>query len=147
MVLLAEEEVRTAEVKGWRGLHLLHFGHSLCSRKCRVMLAEKGLEYTSRPVDLRAGENNGEWFMGINPRGLKRSTSSNHILVEFRRWGRGIYLHILRPGEPPPPPVDIFRLGKKSNHISTQGAAAPGTVYVYIQGATPSCRRPPRRVG
>ena len=70
MVLLAEEEVRTDEVKGWRGLHLLHFGHSLCSRKCRVMLAEKGLEYTSRPVDLRAGENNGEWFMGINPRGL-----------------------------------------------------------------------------
>ena len=63
-------EVTTEEVKGWRGVHLLHFKYLLCSRKVRVFLALKGIEWASHEVDLRRGKSQTPWFLGINPRGL-----------------------------------------------------------------------------
>lgn len=70
MVQLTEAEVTTREVRGWRGLHLLHWHTSSCSQKTRIALALKGVEWTGHLVDLTQGENTGAWFQGINPRGL-----------------------------------------------------------------------------
>jgi glutathione S-transferase len=67
---LNDDQVTTAEVKGWRGLHLLHFQASSCSQKVRILLAEKGLAWESHPVDLARKENIRPWFLGINPRGV-----------------------------------------------------------------------------
>ena len=38
-------------------LELYHLDHSTCSQKVRICLAEKGIEWTSCPVDLSGREN------------------------------------------------------------------------------------------
>ena len=70
MVMLKEEDVLTREVFDWEGIHVLHFAGSSCSQKTRIVLGLKGIEWTSHEVNLVAQENYGDWFMGINPRGL-----------------------------------------------------------------------------
>lgn len=70
MPILAPDEVATEEVKGWKGLHLFHASHSLCSRKVRLFLAEKELDWNSHLLNLPEGEQNTPWYLGINPRGL-----------------------------------------------------------------------------
>lgn len=49
---LHDDQVTTAEVNGWRGLHLLHFRASSCSQKVRILLADKNIARESHPVDL-----------------------------------------------------------------------------------------------
>jgi glutathione S-transferase len=70
MVQLVDSDIKTSEVLGWKGVHVLHFMGSSCSQKLRVFLNLKGIEWQSRPVDLPHYENMQPWFLGINPRGL-----------------------------------------------------------------------------
>ena len=70
MVQLVESDIRTREVLHWKGMHVLHFSLSSCSQKLRIFLNLKGVKWESHVVDLTAKENLGEWFLGINPRGL-----------------------------------------------------------------------------
>lgn len=68
MPVVPTDQVKTDEVKAWKGVHLLYFDGSLCVRKVQLVLALKGIEYTRAPVspmNLRS-----EWYLGINPRGL-----------------------------------------------------------------------------
>lgn len=67
---LDPSQVRTAEVKTWRGLHLLHFAGSSCSQKVRILLREKRLDWVSHPINLARDAHVTPWFLGINPRGL-----------------------------------------------------------------------------
>ena len=70
MVKLYEKDIKTKEVKGWKGAHLLHFASSSCSQKVRIVLNLKGIDYVSHPINLLKAENYSQWFLGINPRGL-----------------------------------------------------------------------------
>ncbi len=70
MVQLVDSDIKTREVLGWQGVHVLHFAGSSCSQKLRIFLNLKGIAWTSHPVDLPANENFRPWFLGINPRGL-----------------------------------------------------------------------------
>src|SRR5580692_2536705 len=70
MVQLADGDIRTREVLGWKGVHILHFSGSSCSQKLRVFLNLKGIPWHSHPIDLPSNENFRPWFLGINPRGL-----------------------------------------------------------------------------
>jgi glutathione S-transferase len=70
MVQLVDSDIRTREVLGWKGVHVLHFMGSSCSQKLRVYLNLKGIAWQSHPIDLPAYENMQPWFLGINPRGL-----------------------------------------------------------------------------
>jgi len=67
---LPDNQVRTAEVRNWKGVHLLHFQASSCSQKVRILLAEKRIPWTSHPINLTRFENTTPWFLGINPRGV-----------------------------------------------------------------------------
>lgn len=69
-MIVSDEAVTTEEVKRWRGLHLLHFQGSSCSQKVRVLLEEKGLAYTSHPINIARNEHVTAWYLGINPRGV-----------------------------------------------------------------------------
>ena len=69
-MILPDDQITTREVTGWRGLHLLHHQVSSCSQKVRVLLREKGLSWTSHPVDLARQEHVSAWYLGINPRGV-----------------------------------------------------------------------------
>ena len=70
MVQLADGDIRTREVLGWKGVHVLHFMGSSCSQKLRIFLNLKGIPWQSHPIDLPGNENFQPWFLGINPRGL-----------------------------------------------------------------------------
>jgi glutathione S-transferase len=51
-------------------LELYHATHSTCSQKVRLALAEKGLAWTSRHVNLRRFEHLEPAFLALNPAGL-----------------------------------------------------------------------------
>jgi len=72
MVQLVDSDIRTREVLGWQGVHVLHFMGSSCSQKLRIFLNLKKIPWQSHPIDLPANENIQPWFLGINPRGLVR---------------------------------------------------------------------------
>lgn len=72
-------------------IHLYHFWSSTCSRKVRICLAEKGVEWTSHHVDIvEKRENTEDWYVKLNPKGVvptivyndKIITESN-IIIEF----------------------------------------------------------------
>jgi len=46
---------------------LYHFGFSTCSQKVRLVLAQKGIEFTSREVNLMAGEQHDPEYVRLNP--------------------------------------------------------------------------------
>ena len=51
-------------------LALYHNDMSLCAQKARVCLAEKGLEWESRHLVLRAGEHQQDWYLKLNRRAV-----------------------------------------------------------------------------
>lgn len=51
-------------------LELYHYGDSLCSMKVRLCLIEKGVEYSSKFVDLMKFENLAEDYKKLNPNGV-----------------------------------------------------------------------------
>ena len=70
MVQLIDSDIRTREVRDWKGVHLFHFAGSSCSQKTRIFLNLKGVEWESHLVDISKNENFTDWYLGINPRGL-----------------------------------------------------------------------------
>ncbi len=51
-------------------LELYHNNISVCAQKARVVLAEKGLDWVDRHLDLIAGDHNDPGYLAINPKGL-----------------------------------------------------------------------------
>ena len=72
-------------------IHLYHFWSSTCSRKVRICLAEKGIEWSSHHVDIvEKRENTEEWYVDINPKGVVPTLVYNdqiiiesNIIIEF----------------------------------------------------------------
>ncbi len=60
----------SAEARSLKGLHLYRFSMSNCSQKARLCLEEKGLQWTSHPVDLLNSRHLTPEFVAINPKGL-----------------------------------------------------------------------------
>lgn len=58
------------EARGLAGLHLFHYGLSNCSQKVRIVLAEKGLPWTSHHLDLTRREHATDAYRRINPNGV-----------------------------------------------------------------------------
>ena len=51
-------------------LRLYHYWSSVCSQKVRMCLAEKGLEWESRHVDIFAFENYEPAYTKLNPKAV-----------------------------------------------------------------------------
>ena len=64
-------------------LELYHGSSSVCSSKVRIGLAEKGLDWVSRPVNLKAGEQNDPDYLKLNPNGVVPTlVTDDQIVVE-----------------------------------------------------------------
>ena len=48
-------------------IELYHFGFSTCSQKVRLVLAEKGIDFESREVNLMAGDQHDAEYVKLNP--------------------------------------------------------------------------------
>jgi len=70
MVQLLNSDIRSREVLQWRGLHVFHARVSSCSQKLRIFLNLKGIPWESHLIDLARNENLGDFYLGVNPRGL-----------------------------------------------------------------------------
>jgi glutathione S-transferase len=62
-------------------LALYHNDMSSCSQKVRVCLAEKGLEWESRHLSLRAGEHQQDWYVMLNRRAVVPTLVDGDIVV------------------------------------------------------------------
>lgn len=58
------------DIRELAGLHLWHAGLSNCSQRVRLVLEEKGLAWTSHPVDLLNFEHATPEYQAIHPKGL-----------------------------------------------------------------------------
>ena len=86
-------------------LELYHHPQSTCSQKVRICLAEKNVEWVSRPVDIAKRENLAPEYLAINPNG---------VVPAFVHEGRPIiesavmceYIDDIYPHEPKLTPAD-----------------------------------------
>jgi glutathione S-transferase len=62
-------------------LALYHNDMSSCAQKVRLVLAEKGLEWESRHLNLRAGEHQQDWYIKLNPRAVVPTLVDGDIVV------------------------------------------------------------------
>ena len=64
-------------------IELYHAHPSTCSQKVRLCLAEKGLDYTSRTVNLRANENLSPAYLALNPNGVVPTmVHDGHVIID-----------------------------------------------------------------
>lgn len=119
-------------------LELHHNGLSSCSQKVRLVLAEKRLDFTSRDVNLIAGEQHAPDYVKLNP---------NHVVPTLVHDGRVLiesslineYVDEVFP-DPPLAPADpaarhAMRLWVKQIDEKVHPAAA---VVTYAIGARPA---------
>jgi glutathione S-transferase len=62
-------------------LALYHNDMSSCAQKVRLLLAEKGLDWESRHLDLRSGEHQKDWYIKLNPRAVVPTLIDGDIVV------------------------------------------------------------------
>jgi glutathione S-transferase len=62
-------------------LALYHNDMSSCSQKVRICLAEKGLEWESRHLSLRAGEHQQDWYVRLNRRAVVPTLIDDDVVV------------------------------------------------------------------
>ena len=87
---------------------LYHGWSSSASRKTRFCLAEKGLVYESRPMDLLTFEHHQDWYKALNPSGIVPALLIDGVpLVESNLINE--YLDAAFP-EPPLRPADPLQL-------------------------------------
>jgi glutathione S-transferase len=69
------------DVTALEGLHLYHAGQSNCSMRVRMVLEEKGLDWTSHHIDLRKAENVTPEYFGIHPKGLVPTLVHDGVVI------------------------------------------------------------------
>lgn len=143
---LADHQVTTDEVRRWRGVHLLHFQGSSCSQKVRILLAEKGIAWTSHPVNLARHENTRPWFLGINPRGVVPVlVHDGAVHVESNDLLEYIDQHLPSPAPSYLPRTDDERDQlRRSLALEDELHGALRTVTMGILVPRAAARKPPR---
>ena len=64
-------------------IELYHNDMSVCAAKVRIALAEKGLQWKSFPLDLRAGDALKPEYLRLNPNGLAPTlVHDGHVIIE-----------------------------------------------------------------
>jgi len=116
MTTIPSEQIKTREILDWKGLHLLNFRTSSCSQKLRIYLNLKKISWTSHSVNLAAGKNYSEWFLGINPKGLiPVLVDDGHVEIESND-----ILMYLEKKFPQNPLVDEFEIENMNNHLKDE---------------------------
>ena len=135
-----DSQVTTAEVKEWKGLHLLHFPLSSCSQKVRILLREKQLEWESHPIDLMREAHVTPWFLGINPRGVVPVLVHDGVVhVESN--------DILQHLDALPSPADsYFPLDAAEREVARQSLAAEDALHMDLRAITMGFLAPSRLV-
>ncbi len=126
-------------------LALYHNDMSSCAQKVRLMLAEKGLEWESRHLDLRAGEHQKDWYVKLNPRAVVPTLIDGDIVVPESNVINE-YLDERFP-DPPQKPADPF--GRARMRLWTkqldEGVHDAGIAILSFGRGVPASVHYPRR--
>lgn len=121
-------------------IELYHGGPTGHSASVLIALAEKGLDFTSRPIDLAGGENHSEAFLELNPEGQvpvlladgSTLTGTFHILLYLDEASRAPSLG----GENPQARYAVHKWGKYvETHIAPNLAIARWALMGGDRGA------------
>src|SRR5512145_381282 len=108
--MIGDNQERTAM------LALYHNDMSLCAQKVRVCLAEKGLEWESRHLVLRAGEHQGAWYRKLNRRAVVPTLiDGEHVIPESN-----VILEYLDEAYPDPPLAPQHAYGRAMMRLWTK---------------------------
>jgi len=122
------------------GLHLFHYGLSHSSQKVRLVLAQKGLGWTSHHLDLTKREHAVPSYLEINPDGVVNQIEGGCIQATSwtlkEAWRPGVAgwedYPILKFSEAPPVEVSII---KNQNPSLGAGECTMGPTVAAIANA------------
>src|SRR6267142_913632 len=121
-------------------LVLYHYPMSLCSQKVRLCLAELGLSYVPRPVDIGFGVENFEpWYIRLNPAGVVPTLCDGERIVT--NSAQILRYLAMRTGEGLPSDA---RQRAAAEHWLTVADAIPQHCY-FVQGLRQSGRGTERK--
>lgn len=125
-------------------LELHHNGMSSCSQKVRLVLAEKGLAWTSREVNLVAGEQHSPEYVKLNPTHVVPTlVHDGHALIES-----SLINEYLEEVFPDPPLLPRTAAGRHRARLLVkqidEKVHPAGGVLTYAIGARPAALSQPR---
>jgi len=127
-------------------LELWHNGLSTCSQKVRLVLAEKGLEFTSHEVNLVAGEQHAPEYVKLNKNHVVPTIAHDgHVLIESSLINE--YLEEAFPDVAlaPTAPAKRHAMRLWIKELDTKAHPATGVVTFAI-GARPALQAQPNEV-
>lgn len=128
-------------------LTLFHNRFSASSQKVRLVLAEKGLAFESREIDLASGEQHGAAYRAINPRGVVPSLRHGAVvMVETAALLE--YLDDI-VAEPPLRPTDVIarqRMRAFIRRMDDLHHPANGLIHYAVAGRKQLQALPPERL-
>lgn len=114
-------------------LTLYHNDMSVCAQKVRLALAEKGLDYESKPINLRTGEQKRPDYLKLNPNGVVPTlVHDDTVVIESTIINE--YLEDVFPERPlrPSEPAAVARMRYWTKQIDSAIFAATGTMSMSI---------------
>jgi len=128
-------------------LELYHHGTSVCAAKPRILLAEKGLTWTSHYIDILKGEQFAPEYLKLNPKGVVPTLVHNgHVLRESTLIGE--YLDEVFPDPPMKPdnPLDRHAMRSWTKRIDEEVFPATSIITFAISHRHPVLANPPEVV-
>jgi len=114
-------------------LTLYHNDMSVCAQKVRLALAEKGLTYTARHLNLRAGDQREPDYLKLNPKGVVPTlVDDKTVVTESVVINEYIDDAFPEPPLKPADPAGRARMRWWTKHIDDGIFAATGTVSMSI---------------
>lgn len=125
-------------------LELFHAPLSASSQKVRLVLAEKGLDWTSHLIDLMAGEQYAPTYLQLNPEGMVPTlVHDGRALVESSLINEYLEEAFPAPALRPEDPVERHRMRCWARYIDEHIHAACG-LLTYAIGLRPMLLARPR---
>lgn len=125
-------------------IELYHAPISTCSQKARLVLAEKGLDWEGRELDLQAGDQHAPEYVGLNPGHVVPTlVHDGRVLIESTLINEYLDDAFPEPALRPADPGARHAMRMWTKRMDEGGHAACG-VLTYAIGARPALLRRPR---
>ena len=125
-------------------LELYHHGTSVCAAKPRILLAEKGLEWTSHYIDILTGEQFAPAYLKLNPKAVVPTlVHDGKVITESTLMGE--YIDEIFPDPPlkPDNALDRYRMRMWTKRIDEEVFPATAIITFAISHRHAVLANPP----
>ncbi len=125
-------------------LTLYHHGTSVCAAKPRIVLAEKGLDWESRYIDILAGEQFAPDYLKLNPKGVVPTLlHDGRVIRESTLICEYLEDVFPDPSLRPTDPLELFEMRIWTKRLDEELHANTGPVTFAISHRHSVLRNPP----